>query len=40
MGDKVPQNWFDVSLPLNSKEEENLFALIGARCGNRMKENP
>lgn len=38
-GDKVPQNWFDVSLPLNLKEKI-LFTLIGARCGNRMKENP
>lgn len=37
-GTKSPQNWFDVSLPLNLKEEKILFTLIGARCSNR-KEN-
>lgn len=38
-GTKSPQNWFDVSLPLNLKEAKFLFTLIEARCGKR-KENP
>lgn len=37
-GIKLPRNWFDVSLPLNLKEEKFLFTLIGARCNG--KENP
>lgn len=35
---KSHKNWFDVSLPLNFKEEMFLFMLIGARCCNRAEE--
>lgn len=39
MGDRFPQNWSDVSLPLNLKGEMFLFTLIETRCDNG-KANP